>query len=121
MFEKDHDKVLRDIRELACDTAFSLANFGESKYINARGREYPEYLMTRIGFSVLTMGFTGAKALKWKIKYAEAFEEMEEHRRVMQDIRELGCDSNFDAHNFVLISYIDSMNREKPEYLMPMY
>lgn len=37
--------------------------------------------MTRIGFSVLTMGFTGAKALKWKIKYAEAFEKMEEQLR----------------------------------------
>ena len=49
-------------------------------------------------------------------KVAEVFEK--EHRRVMQDIRELGCDSDFNAHNFVLISYIDSMNREKPEYLM---
>lgn len=121
MFEKPHCDVLKAIRALDCNEDFSLGNFSLSTYISDRGKEYPEYLMTRLGFSVLTMGFTGAKALKWKIKYAEAFEEIEEHRRVMQDIRELGCDSNFDAHNFVLISYIDSMNREKPEYLMPMY
>ncbi len=36
----------------------------------------------------------------------------------MQDVRELGCSDEFSLHNFVLISYKDSMNRDKPKYLM---
>ncbi len=35
------------------------------------------YLMNRDGFSLLVMGFTGAKALEWKLKYIEAFNAME--------------------------------------------
>lgn len=34
--------------------------------------------MNRDGFSLLAMGFTGKKALQWKLKYIEAFNEMEE-------------------------------------------
>lgn len=33
--------------------------------------------MNRDGFSLLVMGFTGAKALEWKLKYIEAFNAME--------------------------------------------
>lgn len=62
MFEKPHCDVLKAIRALDCNEDFSLGNFSLSTYISDRGKEYPEYLMTRIGFSVLTMGFTGAKA-----------------------------------------------------------
>lgn len=36
------------------------------------------YLMNRDGFSLLAMGFAGKKALQWKLKYIEAFNEMEE-------------------------------------------
>lgn len=31
-----------------------------------KGNEYTEYLLTRDGFSLLVMGFTGSKALQWK-------------------------------------------------------
>lgn len=33
--------------------------------------------MNRDGFSLLVMGFTGQKALEWKLKYIEAFNRME--------------------------------------------
>lgn len=51
--------------------------FIKSFYINERGRKYTEYKLTRDGFSLLVMGFTGQKALKWKLDYIEAFNEME--------------------------------------------
>ena len=41
------------------------------------GEHYPKYLMNRDGFSLLVMGFTGKKALEWKLKYIEAFNKME--------------------------------------------
>ena len=37
--------------------------------------------MNRDGFSLLVMGFTGKKALEWKIKYIQAFNAMEEELR----------------------------------------
>ena len=43
-----------------------------------KGNEYIEYLLTRDGFSLLVMGFTGARALEWKLKYIEAFNQMEQ-------------------------------------------
>ena len=72
MFEKEHAKVIRSIRELNCGAAFTEANFGLSTYKDVTGRSLPEYLITRDGFTLLVMGFTGEKAMKWKIKYIEA-------------------------------------------------
>lgn len=37
------------------------------------------YYMNRDGFSLLVMGFTGKKALEWKLKYIEAFNQMESY------------------------------------------
>lgn len=45
---------------------------------NHNGNEYKEYLLTRDGFTFIVMGFTGAKADAWKLKYIEAFNKMEE-------------------------------------------
>lgn len=39
------------------------------------------YIMNRDGFSLLAMGFTGKKALEWKLKYINAFNEMERQLR----------------------------------------
>ena len=66
VFEKEHKHVMESIRELECDTEFSQSNFRPSTYISDRGKEYPEYLMTRLGFALLAMGFTGAKAMQWQ-------------------------------------------------------
>ena len=78
-FGKAHDKVCRDIKKLLKSQPTKLASeFLESEYISDRGRTYDEYLMTRDGFSLLCMGFTGDKALEWKLKYIEAFNQMEE-------------------------------------------
>lgn len=50
--------------------------FFESTYEN-RGKRYPMFLMTRDGFSLLVMGFTGKNALEWKLQYIRAFNQME--------------------------------------------
>lgn len=39
------------------------------------------YLMNRDGFSLLVMGFTGKKALEWKLQYIKAFNQMEKFIR----------------------------------------
>jgi Rha family phage regulatory protein len=58
-FEKQHNKVLRDIRELECSPDFRVSNFGQSSYTNAQGKTQPCDRMTRDGFMFLVMGFTG--------------------------------------------------------------
>jgi Rha family phage regulatory protein len=50
--------------------------FISTTYIH-NGNEYKEYLLTRDGFTFIVMGFTGAKADAWKLKYIEAFNKME--------------------------------------------
>lgn len=65
-----------------CDEILTSGNpltkyFIKSTYMN-RGKEYPEYLMTRDGFSLLAMGFTGKAAVEWKLKYIDAFNQMED-------------------------------------------
>lgn len=77
-FEKRHDSVLRDIRNLIQSPQNCGGYFYETTYTDSKGRTYPEYLMNRDGFSLLVMGFTGEKALEWKIKYIEAFNRMEQ-------------------------------------------
>ena len=52
----------------------------------------------------------GNQALTNSLLVAEKFGK--EHRRVMQDIRELGCSEEFRLHNFVQSSYINSQNKE---------
>lgn len=42
------------------------------------GNDYKEYLLTRDGFTFIVMGFTGAEADMWKLKYIEAFNKMEQ-------------------------------------------
>lgn len=38
-FGKEHNKVLRDIRELGCSNEFRLSNFGQSEYINSQNKK----------------------------------------------------------------------------------
>lgn len=75
-FEKQHKDVLESIRGILAAENSATRFFYETTYEN-RGKQYPMYLMNRDGFSLLVMGFTGAKALEWKIKYINAFNEME--------------------------------------------
>lgn len=41
------------------------------------GRSYPEYLITKDGLTLLVMGYTGEKAMAFKLAYIQRFNEME--------------------------------------------
>ncbi len=75
-FDRPHKDVLESVRGILAAENSATRFFYETTYEN-RGKQYPMYLMNRDGFSLLVMGFTGAKAMQWKIKYIEAFNEME--------------------------------------------
>ena len=76
-FGKEHRHVIEVIENLTAENSAVKNLFIKSSYINERGREYKSYEITRDGFTLLVMGFTGRKALEWKLKYIEAFNLME--------------------------------------------
>lgn len=77
-FEKNHQHVMRDIRDL--EKQLDVSRFGQmfsaAEYADKYGRPQPMYLMNFNGFTLLTMGFTGEKALKFKLDYIDAFDAM---------------------------------------------
>lgn len=83
-FEKEHRNVVRDIRVLINQMEGMLKNehtpfFEESTYTNEQNKQtYPMYLMDFNGFTLLAMGFTGSKALQFKLAYIDAFNKMKE-------------------------------------------
>lgn len=84
-FGKRHDKLLFEIERKygdligeGCAQNGGHPLFLKTKYKHEQnGQWYPKYLMNRDGFSLLVMGFSGKKALEWKIKYIEAFNALE--------------------------------------------
>ena len=76
-FGKRHNDVLRAVRNLGCSEDFSLRNFAQSTYLNDRKQSQPMYYISRDGFAMLGMGFTGKEAIQWKEAYIAAFNAME--------------------------------------------
>jgi len=95
-FEKEHNDTKKRIRELERDVGEKSHNyFFLTEYIDSMNRPQEEYLITRDGFSILAMGFTGKKALDWKIKYIETFNKMEKALKGIYHISETALVNNF--------------------------
>ena len=89
-FEKDHKNILRDIRQLECSDEFRRLNFEQSEYLNGQNHKQPMYYMTRDGFTILVMGYTGEKAMRFKEAYIKQFNAMEKTLRGKLIEREKG-------------------------------
>jgi len=76
-FGRKHKNVLRAIDKLECDAGFSRLNFKPSTYLDGRGKEQREVLMTQDGFTFLIMGFTGQRAAKFKQDFIRQFNQMQ--------------------------------------------
>lgn len=78
-FNKSHQHILRSVRGIMSDTGeWGASNFGQTPYVDPQnGQTYQMYELTRDGFALLVMGFTGKKAMEWKVKFLAAFNAME--------------------------------------------
>lgn len=78
-FSKEHRHVLDAIRNLikSAENSAVLSMFYETTYLNSQNKKQPMFIMNRDGFSLLVMGFTGEKALQFKIEFINAFNKME--------------------------------------------
>ena len=76
-FEPVNEPNFRPIETNTANREFAARNFFLTEYKDERGRSQKQYILTRDGFTLLAMGFTGAKALQFKVAYINAFDRME--------------------------------------------
>lgn len=76
-FGKSHKRVMQDIRDLGCSSFFGGHNFVPSSYMSKQNKELPMYVMTKDGFTLLVMGYTGETSMRFKEEYISAFNNME--------------------------------------------
>ena len=76
-FERRHDHVLGEISKLLKKAGTPKDWFTQDSAPDGNGISRRTYLMTRNGFSLLGMGFTGDRALAFKVAWLEAFERVE--------------------------------------------
>ncbi len=80
-FGKSHKDVLRAISNLKCSEGFRQRNFALSNYIvqigSGASRKFKCFDLTKDGFVMTVMGFTGSKADQFKEAYIQAFNQME--------------------------------------------
>jgi len=81
MVEKEHGKLLRDIRTYAdylAEANFGLSEFFlESSYRDVNNKEQPCYLITKQGCEMVANKLTGKKGVLFTAKYVKKFNEME--------------------------------------------
>lgn len=58
--------------------------FVESTYKDSTGRTLPMYIVTEEGFALLAMGFTGRKALEFKIRFLNEFKRLQKENQRLQ-------------------------------------
>ncbi|KOA21171.1 phage regulatory protein Rha [Clostridium homopropionicum DSM 5847] len=91
-FEKEHKNVLRDIAKITDSKSglskeFARLNFEQTSYTDGWNRKQKAYAMTRDGFTMLVMGYTGQKAMRFKELYIKRFNEMEQFIKTLVSAR----------------------------------
>lgn len=98
VFEKQHKHVIEAIEakiQSAENSAHYQKMFADGEYKDSRGRKQRLYYMNRDGFSFIAFGFTGKKADAFKLKYIEAFNQMENHIKEQLDTSTLSPELQF--------------------------
>jgi len=91
-FEKEHKNVLADIRKILSPNSglsedFGRLNFQPTFYTDVWNRKQTAYAMTRAGFTMLVMGYTGQKAMRFKELYIRRFNEMKQFIKTLVTAR----------------------------------
>lgn len=107
VFGKNHRDVLSAIDDLKEGAAENFADlFNDSSYIHPQNKQtYRQVVMNRDGFTLLAMGFTGKKALQFKLRYIQAFNEMEEALKNQPALR-------LPKNNAEMLQVVQNVNEE---------
>lgn len=89
-FGKTHKNVLRKIKQTIsdCPEEFAGLNFEPTDYIDKNGDIQPMYKLSKDGYMLLVMSFTGKAAMLIKIKFIQAFNWMYEQINRWKDLGE---------------------------------
>ena len=86
-FGKLHKNVIRAIQNLEIPDDYRRLNFELTinRVPGPKGafRDEPMYHISRDGFALLAMGFTGKEAMRWKVAYISTFNAMEAKLRAL--------------------------------------
>jgi Rha family phage regulatory protein len=117
-FGKRHKNVLRDIEGLRAQVSedFGRLNFEPSSYLNEQKKPQPMYRLSRDGFAMLAMGFTGTAAVKWKEAYIRAFSLME-RRLLDQRAADTASAANYARHALAGYETVRDLLRELHDVL----
>ncbi len=91
-FGKDHSNVIKVLERTLAQVpdSFEEVNFDASEYVRNNNLGFPVkykmYVITKDGFMLLVMGFTGKKAMAIKIAYINAFNLMHEKLMTQQKL-----------------------------------
>lgn len=129
-FGKRHDEVTRSIKNLKCSKEFNTQNFAVVDYTDQEGEKRQEYLITKDGFTILAMGFTGANAMQFKEAYINAFNKMEsllksnetilQLEKTIQELEQSNKPIKEISEESILLEYFNSLKqalRSKKYYL----
>ena len=108
-FGKRHKDVLKKIRNTIndCDNPeYTQRNFAPFDFIDKNGDTQPAFNLTRNGFILLVMGFTGKSSLQIKIKYMQAFDWMAEQLHKMQN-------SHMKQYNDLMLEYMKESEEQR--------
>ena len=83
------------------------------------GKNYKSYEVTRDGFMLLSMGFTGEKALALKIAYIEQFNAMEKELRNQEKLP-YNNSGSITCENIFIKNSIINVNTLKKEGFSPL-
>lgn len=89
-FGMRHANVLRKIRQVRdeCPAEFAQLNFESTDFIDKNGDTQPMFKLTKDGYMLVVMGFTGATAMQMKVKFIQAFNWMTEQILRWQEMGE---------------------------------
>lgn len=91
-FSKRHSDVLRTVENIlkedsGLSESFTQRNFALSTYKDISGKQNKMYLLTKDGFAIVTMGFTGKKAMQFKEMYIKRFNQMEQFIQSLENAK----------------------------------
>lgn len=113
-FEKEHKNVIRAIEtkigELKIEQSSKM--FSKGEYTNSQNKRQPMYYLNRDGFTFIAMGFTGRKADEFKLKYIDAFNQMEEQIKSESQFR---LPTNFDEMTLMLSNVMQGQEKKIEE------
>ncbi|MGJ8729316.1 Rha family transcriptional regulator [Listeria aquatica] len=112
IFGKQHKDVLKAIRNIKIDQRNFAQMFKESSEPDSYGRDRKVIYMNRDGFTFIAFGFTGAKADEFKLKYIEAFNEMEQYIKKQLDTSNLSPELQMFNQMFLAVANAEREAKE---------